>query len=55
MLGGLSVMFFGLTQTGILANAYATYIEHWMSNLMPIIYLSSMVALSLDANDSGDA
>ena len=53
--GGLSVMFFGLSQAGFLSKTYATYIEHWMSNLMPIIYLFSMIALSLDASDSGDA
>ena len=55
MIAGLSVLFFGLTQAGLLKSVYAHYIEHWMSNLMPLVYILSMIALSLDANDAGDA
>ena len=53
-LWGLSTVFFGLSQVGWLRGWYAFYIEHVISNLMVIVYITSMVSLSIDASDTAD-
>ena len=53
--GGLSVMFFGLSMAGVLRGVYKSYIEYWMSNLMPAIYLFSLIGLTVDAAGTSDA
>lgn len=48
--GGLSVVFFGLSMAGVLRGVYKSYIEYWMSNLMPAIYIISTLGLTADAS-----
>ena len=33
---------------------YASYIEHEMSNMIPVIYIGSLIALTIDSNRNPD-